>query len=255
MKNTLITGATSKIGQEICRKLADQGHNLFLTGRNKNNLVSLTSNLAKLGSNKQRFFFEAYDFEQQNSVEELFACSFRKLGSLQNLVYNAGLYLWNPIERPVINSNKIEKSLLRINFEVPCLLSKLFVQQLKQTKRENQANIIFIGSISGLVGEANASLYSATKGALIGLTKSLALELAQEQISVNIINPGWVKTDLLTKDLKQKNFSEQEILETVPQGKWVRPSEIAELVSFLLSGVVNSITGQSINICAGLTLG
>ena len=105
------------------------------------------------------------------------------------------------------------------------------------------------------MGEANASLYSMTKASLVGMTKALALELAQNGITVNIINPGWVDTELINNENLEQDFSKDEIIETIPQRRFVTPEEIAQSCEFLISDKAKSITGQSINICAGLSLG
>jgi len=123
-------------------------------------------------------------------------------------------------------------------------------------KQQKKGRIINIGSISGIVGEANASLYSASKAGLLGLTKALALELAENNITVNLISPGWVKT-ALTADAfaEENNFSETEQIEIIPQRRFIEPSEIAQLVKYLISDSAKGITGQNINLCAGLSLG
>jgi len=81
------------------------------------------------------------------------------------------------------------------------------------------------------------------------LTKSLALELAEYGITVNVINPGWVKTDMTAC------YISDEILETIPQKRYIEPEEIADLVNYLISESASGITGQSINMCCGLSLG
>ena len=122
-------------------------------------------------------------------------------------------------------------------------------------KKQNWGRIINIGSISGVMGEASASVYSMTKASLIGLTKSLALELAQDNITVNIINPGWVDTELINNENLEEDFSKEEIIETIPQRRFVEPEQIASICEFLISEKAKTITGQSINVCAGLSLG
>jgi NAD(P)-dependent dehydrogenase (short-subunit alcohol dehydrogenase family) len=112
-----------------------------------------------------------------------------------------------------------------------------------------------MGSISGAVGESNASIYSAGKAGLIGLTKSLALELAEYGITVNVINPGWVKTNLTDECIKSGNIDEQEELEMIPQKRWIEPKEVADLAQYLISESAQGITGQSLNLCGGLSLG
>lgn len=105
------------------------------------------------------------------------------------------------------------------------------------------------------MGEAGASLYSATKSGLIGATKALALELAEYGITVNTINPGWVDTDMGNTSANEGDFSKEEIVECIPQRRFVQPSEITGMVKYLISDEAKGVTGQSINLCAGLTCG
>lgn len=121
-------------------------------------------------------------------------------------------------------------------------------------KKNKWGRIINIGSISGNMGEGNATLYSATKSALLGLTKSLALEVARDNITVNLINPGWVKTALADKAM-QEGISEEENLDIIPQKRFIEPYEIANLVKYLISDEAKGLTGQAINLCAGLSVG
>jgi NAD(P)-dependent dehydrogenase (short-subunit alcohol dehydrogenase family) len=115
--------------------------------------------------------------------------------------------------------------------------------------------IVNIGSISGVMGEAYASLYSSSKSGLIGLSKALALELAEFNITVNTINPGWVDTELGNSSIEDSEFSKEEIIECIPQRRFVSPVEVAKLVKYLISEDAKGITGQSINLCAGLSVG
>ena len=105
------------------------------------------------------------------------------------------------------------------------------------------------------MGEAYASIYSASKAGLIGLTKSLALELAEYEITVNTINPGWVETELGLNSIEDSEFSKEEIIDTIPQKRFVKPEEVAKLCKYLISEDAKGITGQSINLCAGLSVG
>ena len=140
----------------------------------------------------------------------------------------------------------------KINFEIPYLLCSEFVRGMKE---KNFGRIINIGSISGAVGEANATLYSATKSALSGLTKSLALEVAENNVTVNIINPGWVDTELTHKALENDEKLLNETLDMIPQRRFIEPDEIASLALWLTSDGARGVTGQYINMCAGLSIG
>ena len=122
-------------------------------------------------------------------------------------------------------------------------------------KEKKWGRIINIGSISGVMGEAYASIYSSSKSGLIGLTKALALELAQYNITVNTINPGWVETELGINSIEDSEFTKEEILNCIPQKRFVKPEEIARLCKYLISDDAKGITGQAINLCAGLSVG
>ena len=142
--------------------------------------------------------------------------------------------------------------MFKINSIAPILLMSMVIGYMKEQK---WGRIINIGSISGVMGEACASVYSATKASLIGLSKATALELAQDNITVNVINPGWVDTDLSKDSIESCEFSQDEILECIPQKRFVEPVEIANFIKYLISDEAKGITGQSINICAGLSVG
>jgi len=230
MKKILITGGSRGIGLSIAKKLCEEGHEVTITGRNSAMLAHVVETTGAKG-------FIAGD------LADLIQSPHQVQGEFDVLINNAGAYAWNPIEKT--SSEEIVK-LLRLNLEVPVELCRLVVPEMK---KKSWGRIINIGSISGAVGEANASVYSASKAGLVGLTKSLALELAEFGITVNIVNPGWVKTDMTAELLSD------EILQTIPQKRYIEPSEIADLVSYLISDSARGITGQSINMCCGLSLG
>jgi NAD(P)-dependent dehydrogenase (short-subunit alcohol dehydrogenase family) len=131
----------------------------------------------------------------------------------------------------------------------------LISKSIPYMKSQHWGRIINIGSISGVMGEAYASIYSSSKAGLIGLTKALALELAEYEITVNTINPGWVETELGNNSIEESEFSKDEILDCIPQKRFVKPEEIAKLCKYLISQDAKGITGQSINLCAGLSVG
>ena len=157
-------------------------------------------------------------------------------------------------EELIIDETKINKlnHIIAVNLKAPIYLMHKAVPYMK---KNNFGRIINIGSISGVMGEANASLYSATKAGLIGLSKATGLELAQYGITVNTINPGWVDTDLSKDSIEESEFSQEEILDCIPQKRYVEPKEVASMVKYLISEEAKGITGQSINICAGLSVG
>ncbi len=241
-KNILITGSSGGIGAKIAEKLSDEGHKLFLTGRNEEKLTDLSKKINAAG-------FLSGCLSENDFPKKLVNSAHENMGSIDVLINNAGAYLWSPVEK--ISEDDVRK-IIKLNLEVPYRLCTLVTAEMKQNR---WGRIINIGSISGAVGEANASLYSASKAGLIGLSKSLALELAEYGIAVNTINPGWVKTNLTVECLDSGQIDEAEQLEMIPQKRWIEPQEIADLVNYLISDSAQGITGQSLNLCCGLSLG
>ncbi len=230
MKNILITGASSGIGEAIANLLS-QKHDVFLCGRRELDKVN----------------YYSCDLIDSFSLDGLYQKAIEYFNSDIDILINcAGQYVYKKIEDMTIDETSY---LLDLNFKSAYILSSLVIPNMKKNK---WGRIINIGSISGMVGEANATLYSATKSALSGFTKALALEVAQDNITVNQINPGWVETplaDVLTRDERQ------EVIDVTPQKRFVEPIEVAKLCEYLISDSAKGITGQNINLCAGLSIG
>ncbi len=182
------------------------------------------------------------------SIENYLATNLALKPSLkiENLILNAGIFIETPIE--TLDLEKVEK-VLDINLMGNFRLLKVFEKYLI-----DGASIIFIGSTSGSLGEKEGSAYAASKAALYGLTKSLALELAYRNIRVNLISPGWVETDLALKQLHHDENLIQANLGASLQDRWLKPAEIAASAYYLCSDAARGITGQELKITAGLDL-
>lgn len=231
MKNVLITGSSSGIGKIAAEKLKAEGYNVFQTGRKKLDIENYLS----------------IDLSDPKNVNKLYNYVKENFGEIDVLINNAGEYLYSPIDKMKLDETiKIFNS----NFISHYYLTSLVVPYMKQKKF---GRIVNIASISGVVGEANASLYSATKSAYFGFSKSLALELAEYNITINSISPGWVETPLTNAALNEQE--KMETLDVIPQKRFVEPVEIANLIKYLISDSAKGITGQNINLCAGLTCG
>ena len=225
--NILITGATRGIGKAIAKGVNSDENTVFATGRNEDLLkcykkycvcdLATKDGMEKLG-----------DYIQENQIDIL--------------INNAGEYLYTPALNG-FDLNQLEH-ITALNLQAPLFLVSKAVPYMKS---QGFGRIINIGSISGVMGEANASLYSATK--------ALALELAEYGITVNTINPGWVDTDLGNSSCNDSEFTKDEIIECIPQRRFVAPDEIAGMIKYLISEEAKGVTGQSINLCAGLSVG
>lgn len=231
--NILVTGASKGIGNAIAKELMPLG-NLFVTGRNEEALKTIGA--------------------QGYCVCDLSKCTdtlsdFIISNEIDVLINNAGEYLYGAID--TAKSEQIDR-IFTTNLIVP---TKLISAAVPVMKNHKWGRIINVGSISGIMGEAYASLYSASKAGLMGLTKALALELAEHNITVNTINPGWVETELGLNSIEDGEFSKEEIIECIPQKRFVKPEEVAKLCRYLISDDAKGITGQGINLCAGLSVG
>ena len=231
--NILVTGASKGIGNAIAQELQSVGE-VFVTGRNEQALVACNAK-----------GFCVCDLSKD--INELAKFIIEK--NIDVLINNAGEYIYSNLENMVITD--IQR-LYKTNLIAPAYLISQVIPYMKSQK---WGRIINIGSISGVMGEAYASIYSSSKAGLIGLTKALALELAEYQITVNTINPGWVETELGMNSIDDSEFSKEEIIDTIPQKRFVKPEEVAKLCKYLISEDAKGITGQSINLCAGLSVG
>ena len=231
MVNILVTGATQGIGKAIAEELKEVG-TIFATGRNLE-LLREYENYCVCDLAKDVETLESYVEEKKIDI----------------LINNAGEYIYGSIDK--MTDPQIHE-IFEANLLAPV---KLIAKASVNMKNKKWGRIINIGSISGIMGEANASLYSSTKSGLVGLTRALALELASYNITVNTVNPGWVDTELGMASAELSEFFKDEIIETIPQRRFVQPVEIAKLVKYLVSEDAKGITGQSINLCAGLSVG
>lgn len=236
IKKVLVTGASKGIGKAIAKVLADTGYSVYICARHEDLLKQTTQDIGA------KSYFVC-DLSDNNAIEQLAHNDF------DILINNAGAYVYSSVEN---TSDKDIDALIKLNIETPYKLIKAFVPYMKQQK---WGRIVNIGSISGVVGEANASLYSMTKSAFTGLTKSLALELAQYNITINTVNPGWVETELASDAVNNSDFSYEEELDMIPQRRFIQPDEIANLVKYMVSDDAKGMTGQNVNLCAGLSVG
>lgn len=231
--NILVTGASRGIGQAIAKELLPSG-NVFITGRNEQTLKTIGA--------------KGYCVcDLSSDITPL--TEFIKTNNIEILINNAGEYIYGSIDSA--SFTQIEK-IFATNLIAP---AKLISSAVPYMKEQKWGRIINIGSISGIMGEAYASLYSSSKAGLMGLTKALALELAEYNITVNTINPGWVETELGMDSIEESDFSKEEIIECIPQKRFVKPEEVAKLCKYLISDDAMGITGQGINLCAGLSVG
>lgn len=249
-KKVLITGASRGIGFEIAKRLAQEGADLFLTARSMDDLKKVQANLSQY---KTKVEIGAADVSDQDSVQSMVESANAALGRIDILVNNAGITIVKPfLEYELADLDRI----MKIN-----VYGVFFTCQavLKGMKKQGQGKIINIASTAGKWGSINQSAYNASKHAVVGLTRCLALEFGPFNINVNAICPGFTETDLASEFIRDKaeidNITEDQardkILKNIPLNRFVKTEEIASMAAYLASSEADSITGQSLSVCGG----
>jgi 3-oxoacyl-[acyl-carrier protein] reductase len=249
-KVALITGGSRGIGAATVRLFASAGAKVvFSYQKARSQAEALArecgeSNCRAIGSN----------LNDPESARALVAEALKQFGRLDILVANHGVW---PAEDVTIDKMTDEqwRSTLSINLDAVFGLVKHTVAQMKTQPRNGAAagHIVLISSTSGQRGEAFHCDYSASKGAIISMTKSLASELARDRIYVNCVAPGWVDTDM-SKPALDDPRSGDEIRRTIPLGRVGTPEEIAAPVLFLCTEYAGFITGEIFNVNGGAVL-
>jgi 3-hydroxybutyrate dehydrogenase len=254
-KNAIVTGSTSGIGLGIAASLANRGCNVALNGfMDLAQAQALAADLAK--SSGQRVQYFAGDISKYSEVEQMIKQIISVFGSVDILVNNAGIQHVAPIEEFPLDK---WESVLATNLFGAFYTTKAVLALMK---KQNFGRIINIASAHGLVASANKSAYVAAKHGIIGLSKTTALESAEFDVTCNAICPGWVATDLVLKQIKDKALAQNISLEQAtsnllkdkqPNNRFTSKEEIGDLVCFLSSASARSITGTSISIDGGWT--
>ncbi len=249
-KTTLITGASRGIGREIALAFAKEGAALLITGRARELLESLQSEVEALGATCA--LIEA-DLSERDAATKIWDHCQKEFGHIDILVNNAGIgSSANP--KPVIDfDDDFWELSLHINLTVPYLLSKAVLPGMVE---RHYGRIINIASINSRVPAIHGAAYAVSKHGLLGLTRSLALEVTQAGITVNAICPGAVSTLINDKrieyDAERLNCSIEEIeSQSSLLGRRLIASEIAPLAVFLASDDAAVISGQGYNIDGG----
>lgn len=252
-KVALITGSTSGIGLGIAQALANKGCNIIINGLcSKDEAEEIVKDLKSKYS--VDVIFAPTNLADRQQIDNLVTIIDKKFSQLDILVNNAGIQHVSSLEE--FSDDNWDK-IIEINLNSAFRLIKRFLPYMKKNK---WGRIINIASAHGLVASPYKSAYVAAKHGIVGLTKVVALETAQIDITCNAICPGWVKTPLVIKQIeaiaREKNVDMNEaekilLSEKQPSLKFIMPSDVGELVVFLCNKAAAQITGSSYSIDGG----
>jgi 3-oxoacyl-[acyl-carrier protein] reductase len=236
-KKVIVTGATGGIGSSVVEKFIEAKATVLATGRN-------TSKLEELKKKFKNLKTLTFDTSKHEDIEKFIDNSSNELGgNVDILINNAGINQDNLTIRMDI---KEWKKVIDINLTSTFLLSKFAIKKMLKNKYGKIVNITSVIGHTGNVGQSN---YAASKAAIISMSKSLALEYAKKNITVNCIAPGFIETPMTEKlDDKRKDA----ILNSIPMNRIGTPKDLSSAIIFLASQESSYITGQTLHINGGL---
>jgi 3-oxoacyl-[acyl-carrier protein] reductase len=238
-KTALVTGATGGIGAAIARALSRQGARVCLSGTRRDALDALAG---ELGGEARVL---PCDLGDTDAVEKLVPAAEETLGSLDILVNNAGITRDNLFMR--LKDEDWDK-VIAVDLTASFRLARAAVRGMM---RRRSGRIIAITSVVGVTGNAGQGNYAAAKAGLIGMTKSLAQEVASRGVTVNCIAPGFIETPM-TGALSDKQ--REGALARVPAGRFGAGDDIAAAVVFLSSNEASYVTGQTLHVNGGMAM-
>ena len=240
-KTALITGATGGIGGAITRALHTQGATVAISGRQVDRLEALAT---ELGS---RVVVCPCDLGRREEVAKLIDAAIAKLGRLDILVNNAGLTKDNLF---MVMKDEQWDEVIAVNLTSTFMLMRAAARAMMRAKT-GYGRIINISSVSGIIGNPGQGNYAAAKAGMIGMSKSLAREVASRGITVNCIAPGFIKTPM-TDALNEKQTAG--IKEAIPAQKFGTPHDVAAAAVYLASLEAGYVTGATLNVNGGLIM-
>ena len=228
MKTAVITGAAQGIGKQTATLLNELGWALALIDLQSVDTQQYKNAIALTG-----------DITDEKFVNAAAAETMKKFNRVDALVNNAGI---SNISPALDTTTEKYRQVLEVNLVAPFILAKAFGQIMLDA---GAGAIVNVASVAGLQGVADRTAYNASKHGLIGLTRTLAVEWGARGVRVNAVCPGWVKTEMDHKDQAGGSYTDQDITDHVPMGRFARPHDIAEAIAWLCddtkSGFVNGV--------------
>jgi 3-oxoacyl-[acyl-carrier protein] reductase len=243
-RRALVTGGSRGIGSACVKLLTEAGATVAFSYREREDAARELMEQLQSGAHTAHAI--RADLGHKEDCQRLVGETVSLIGGLDILVHNAGIWTDGPIESM---SDDVWAETMRVNLDSAFYLTRSALPDLKKSR---SGRVIYISSTAGQRGEAGHSHYAASKGAIQSMTKSLAVELAPDGITVNAVAPGWVVTDMVTDALSEKEV--EAVGRTIPRGRMAEPEEIAGPVLFMASDLAAHITGEILNVNGGAVL-
>jgi len=235
-KNILITGASGGIGKELVKKFVSLGGNVLGSGTKIEKLDLLKKQYPNIKVKK-------FDMAEDSKIKDFIDSVTLELGGLDILINNAGINMDNLSLRM---KDEEWKKVININLTSTFLLSKHAIKQMLKNKFGRIVNITSVVGHTGNLGQSN---YSASKSGIIGMSKSLAIEYAKKNITVNCVSPGFIASDM-TMNIAEK--VKLYLTSRIPMGKLGTGEDVSNCVAFLSSLEASYITGETIHVNGGM---
>ena len=235
-KNILITGASGGIGNELVKKFVSLGGNVLGSGTN-------SEKLDKIKKQYPNIIVKKFDIAEHLRIEEFIDDVSLELGGLDILINNAGT---NADNLSLRMKEEEWKKVIDINLTGTFLLSK---HAIKKMLRNKFGRIVNITSVVGHTGNLGQSNYSASKAGIIGMSKSLAIEYAKKNITVNCVSPGFIISDM-TMNIAEK--VKLYLTSRIPMGKLGTGEDVSNCVAFLSSEQASYVTGETLHVNGGM---
>lgn len=243
-KTALVTGGSRGIGFAMAKALAEHGADIAIVARDEARLKTAKERIQKSTSDRNVWTFP-FDLEDIDGIQSLFENVVRETEGVDILVNCAGTTARAPAEQADLDS---WQRVIQVNLTAVFLISQAFCRHRKQVARPGK--IINIGSLLCQAARATNAPYASSKGGLLMLTKSLAVEWAKYHINVNAIGPGYIQTEL-TKPLWTDRDFDKWVLSKTPLGRWGKPEDIVGTAVFLASPASDFVTGQIVYVDGG----
>ena len=240
-KVAVVTGGSRGIGRSVGDALAAQGAHVVLTYvRGEEEAKKAVEAIGARGGKAEAVGFDVADMK---ASEDAIAAIAKKHGRLDILVANAGIAVDSLLLR--VKEEDFDR-IFAVNVKGAIACARAATKTMMRAKT---GRVIFLSSIVGEMGNAGQTVYSASKAALLGLTKTLAREYASRNITVNAVAPGFIDTDMTTSITPEMR---EGMLKTIPLGRTGRPEEVAAAIAFLCSDEAGYITGQTLRVNGGM---